>query len=288
MWKNKVENMIRMRQNGKKFTDSNDAVVGVFVAILLIGLIFAVIAMVQTVYVPTWMEQKEAEHMDAVANQFSQLKFAIDTQAINHAQNIPLSTSITLGSKELPFLTSSRAFGSLEILSNAYKVTITNDTESFSYPLGIVRYSSTNAYFLDQSYIYENGALILSQFPGSVMSVQPAFSVVDNTDLSFTIIDILEIGGKTSASGYGTYPVQTKFLHADPPLVITDVENITIDTSYQNAWHIFLDTVLTRSKLEFNIITDAPEGITVTFPDKPNLVLNVIGINAQIAPGWVE
>ena len=65
----------------KKFKNSDDAVVGIIVAILLIGLIILVISILQTVFIPNWMKQIEAEHMDEVADQFSQLKFAIDIQS---------------------------------------------------------------------------------------------------------------------------------------------------------------------------------------------------------------
>ena len=64
--------------NIKDLNNSDDAVVGIIVAVLLIGLILVVISIFQTVFIPNWMEQIEAEHMDDVAQQFSQLKFAID------------------------------------------------------------------------------------------------------------------------------------------------------------------------------------------------------------------
>ena len=99
----------------KNLKNKDDAVVGVIIAVLLVGLILSIIVIIQTVFVPSWMEQIEAEHMDDVANQFAMLKFAIDTQSLTGI-NIPITTSITLGNKELPYFTSSRAFGFLRIL----------------------------------------------------------------------------------------------------------------------------------------------------------------------------
>ena len=61
-------------------TLTNHAVVGVVSAVLLVGLIVSVVALIQKEYVPKIMKQQEADHMDDVYNQFAQLKYAIDSQ----------------------------------------------------------------------------------------------------------------------------------------------------------------------------------------------------------------
>lgn len=93
----------------------NKGQVGVIVAILVVSLLVAVLVIIQTVYVPQWMKEREAEHMDNVANQFADLKYSLDLQAAQRSSS-PLINSITLGSKELPYFVSSRAFGSLYIV----------------------------------------------------------------------------------------------------------------------------------------------------------------------------
>ncbi|MCD6262211.1 MAG: hypothetical protein J7J52_04230, partial [Deltaproteobacteria bacterium] len=80
----------------------NKGQVGVIVAILVVSLLVAVLVIIQTVYVPQWMKDREAEHMDNVANQFADLKYSLDLQASQRSLS-PLINSITLGSKELPF-----------------------------------------------------------------------------------------------------------------------------------------------------------------------------------------
>jgi len=286
--------MNKIRRKIIKLRDSNEGVVGIFVALLLIGLFIVVISFVQTVYVPQWMKEKEAEHMDQVANQFSQLKFAIDTLSVAAQQYSPISSPITLGSKEMPFLSSSRAYGSLDILPNEYKITITdNNAETVSYALGSIKYDSTNAYYMDQSYVYENGALILSQHSGDLIAVKPAFSILEKKDLSLNLIRLSGIGGKTSASGYGTYPVQTKFYSSSSSL-INHVSQITIYNSYTNAWKNFFNDFLSGSALDYSIDNTADnDGITITFfdtvdADLPELTFKVTDIEIQISPGWVQ
>jgi len=285
--------MKKIRKKILKFKDSNEAVTGVFVAVLFIGLIFAVIATIQTVYVPKWMEQKEAEHMDSVANQFAQLKSVIDTQSLSK-QRIPISTSITLGSNELPFLTSSKSYGSVDIMINDYNIEITNATEIFSYPISTIKYSSENAYYLDQSYIYENGALILSQTHGSAMSINPSFFIDKDIDVDalFYIVKISGIGEKTSVSGYGTCPVKTIFSESSNK-TIPDVQTINIKSNYQNVWKIYLENTLEKSGLTYTVdfyITSDENGVTVDFTRSlnVNLVLEFLEIEAQLSPGWIE
>ena len=119
-----------------KLKETDNALVGIVVTFLLIGLIVSVVSIVQTVYIPKWMQQTESEHMDEVADQFAQLKSAIDIQGtIGTMQPVhtPISTAITLGSRELPFLKSTRAFGSLGILSDtSYRVVITGKNGEIS------------------------------------------------------------------------------------------------------------------------------------------------------------
>ena len=102
----------------KSIKNSDDGVVGIIVAILLIGLLLAVITIVQTVFVPNWMENIEADHMDVISGQFDQLKFAIDIQSALELTDVPISVPITLGSSDLPILNSARAYGLIEIMEN--------------------------------------------------------------------------------------------------------------------------------------------------------------------------
>lgn len=279
----------------RKLTENNDAVVGIIVAFLITGLIVIVLSVVQTVYVPKWMEQNEADHMETVADQFSQLKFAIDTQSALKKPNTPISTSITLGNKEMPFLMSARSYGSLEIISDEYVITVENQTKIDSYEIGLIKYSSVNTYFLNQDYIYENGAVILCQDDGNTMQIKPSFSadMQDETTLTFTITNIDTVGGKKSINGYGTYPIQTEYPKNDNSQEESyeNVEKLRIDTNYQNAWECYINKTLINSGLiydsDYSVDCDS-NGVIIKFLDTTHLDLKIIDINAQISPGWIE
>ena len=243
-----------MRRGKKNTTDH--AVVGVVTAILIIGLIVAVISLVQTIYVPKVMEQRESEHMDKVAEQFTYLTSVIDEQAADRTTSIPIATSITLGSKELPYMMSIKAFGSLEIKDKARSITVISPSEIKTFPIGIITYSSTNAYFLDQTYTYEAGAMIVSQTSeGNLMMVRPnffvAYNIIDDTlDITFDVVNISSVGEKTIAAGYGTYPIQTEY-DTISYKNITNANSINITTPNSNAWFLYINQSMINAGLEY-------------------------------------
>jgi len=289
--------MIKKVRRIKKLWDENEGVVGIVVAVLLLGLFISIITTIQTIYVPAWMEQKEAEHMENVANQFSMLKFAIDTQIISE-KPMPISTSIELGSKEMPFFLSSKSYGSLEILEDEFGLSVNNSVgDVFDYSFGTIKYSSKNAYFLNQDYIYEGGAIIMNQLKGNVMTILPSFSAdLDpyTTDiiLEFNIINISRVKDKTSVSGFGTYPIKTRFSNSSSPVSITAVTSISINTSYISAWENFFNRTLNEIDLEYLThfsITSNNNGLKLDFQPilSVNLVIKVYEIIAEVGPGWV-
>jgi hypothetical protein len=280
-----------------KLKNADHAVVGVVTAVLLIGLIVAVVSLIQTIYIPKIMEEREAEHMDKVSEQFTYLTSVIDGQAADQSQNLPVATSITLGSKELPYMLSIKAFGTIEILDSARQINISlaNGT-AYSYPVGVISYSSINGYFLDQTYTYEAGAMIVSQSQGNLMMVRPNFFIdYDQTqnilNISFTLINISSVGQKTIASGFGTYPIQTEFHQVAHNETFTDVTAVRIMTPFSNAWFVYLESVL-QSALDGNNYDLTDTGDALVLDNFSSLTVNVfftmIDIHAQIGPGWVE
>jgi hypothetical protein len=275
---------------------SDNAVAGIVTAILIVGLLVIVISLIQTIYVPKWMEGKESEHMNQVADQFSRLKYAIDIHSSTKMTNTPISTSITLGSKELPYLMSIRAFGSLEIEDGRCVITITNDEITpYSYSVGTIKYSSENAYYVDQEYIYECGAVILSQSLGNTLLIKPSFSVElqDTIAIYFNVVNVIPIAGKDRISGFGTYPIQTEYLSSNATTKINNIESILIETKYTTTWNSYIESTVIKAGLfdtEYTITVVDGESVKLDFSgtDNVSMNLNYIEIGSQIAPGWIE
>jgi hypothetical protein len=283
----------------KSIRKKDEAVAGIVVAVMIVGLVLAVISIIQTIYIPKWMESREAEHMGVVSNQFSDLKYTIDTQ-IALKQDVPVSTSITLGSRELGFFISNKAFGRLALISDGCAlriVRVAGDTYEDNY--GILRYTSENAYFLNQIYNYEIGGIVLNQTEGAVFIIKPEFTAQYNAstrvaNLSLTCIDLIPNDEKTSISGYGTYPVRTEYL-TETNTSITSIRTFTIMTPYATIWYTLLNTTLADANLVKNTdytITKTTDQVTITFNTPPlntvNFMLIKVQIAAQITPGWSD
>ena len=237
----------------RKICNSEEGVVGIIVAVLLIGLMVSVVSLIQLIYVPDWMEQREAEHMDVVAAQFSQLKFAIDTQNANKQENITIATSITLGSKELPYWMSLRAFGHLAILSDAFILKINNISSSSQFLIGAIKYSSSNGYFLNQDFIYEGGAIITNQAEGNILSIKPSFPAIKKMNnqlyINLDLINISGVGGKLSGSGYGTTAIQTEYSGLQTAQIFEPVRSIEITSKYSYSWYLYMNWTLENQGL---------------------------------------
>ena len=287
-----------MRLKTRKMDE--EAVVGIVVTVLLIGLAVSVTVMVNNVYVPQWTEQQEAAHMDQVANQFASFKQNVDLQAMI-GQETSLSSWFTLGSQELPILGSGRTFGRLALFEDQYNMTIHSDndeSEIFTYSLGSLKFEAGNSYFVPQHYTYENGALILQQYDANMLIGKPTFFVTTyGQNLSFTIIDLNSTLGKRTASGYGITAVQTQVKDIENQ-VITLVKNLTVHTNYPYAWTIALNSTLKEVDSGFGSddyhITRSADSVTLSFidtgkdPAYPNLNIKKVKMFTQIAPGWIE
>ena len=281
-----------------RIINSDEAVVGIVVTVLIIGLILSVLVMVNTVYVPQWTEGKEAAHMEEVANQFTQLKYALDLQSIAN-DSTTMSTSIVLGSREIPFFNSGRTYGSLEIEDNSCNIIVNRNgtSTSYSYLSDSIKYSSGNSRFVDQSYIYQAGALILNQLESSIVYGMPSFFVTTwGENMSFTIVNISGISGKTFVSGYGTYPIYTKCITSETTIddPITNVTNITVVTEYPNAWKTVFNNSLisyTYNGIEYSFDESYSDRIIIEFSDDEgdyyNLFVKEVKISAQIAFGLI-
>lgn len=407
--------------------------VGVVVAILMVSLVVAVIVIIQVYYVPNWMKEKEAEHMDTVANQFSNLKFSIDLQTLAQI-DVPITNSITLGSKELPYFISARAFGSLNVLpsansnfsvavsatgakvkeqqtpssspienitsveefeltlqsladgdtynvsvqgNKALQVTVFNETTGFrialktldggneifnqtiaaalpneeytinlldenykfatdvlsemtdvftisyngsapgnfrlvcqqysdgnvddEYELGTIQYQSENAYFVDQTYIYEGGAVIISQSDGNAITSPPFFSASNVTTqhvFNMSLVDVQGLPGKRNAGGYGTYAIRTNYSSTEYLNFKAGSVTLTITTDYPEAWGRYINTTLNASgmrwRTDYNLTVGGNEVVVLLYGPSVDgatditFSLQKITIYAQVGPGWVS
>jgi hypothetical protein len=283
----------------REFGTHTQAVAGVIEALLMVALVAIIISMIQLVYIPQVMEQKEAEHMDQVFNQFSTMKSMIDLQAMTQS-SAPISSMLTLGSRELPYFITAKAYGELSTQEDSvYKITMNPPLQSGDVPLTSIQYEADNSYFVDQSYILEGGGIIVDQPDGTaVMRADPSISAENKTStitLHFDLPHVVGVAGKTSTYGDGKCFVRTNYSSNQMypnPIPINGI--IRIYTEYVSAWNESLYNMLgmyvTNNIIDIYPVTADPVSyIEIKAVSKGiDLELNVIEMFVQIGPGEIR
>ncbi len=280
---------------GKRdIVESNEAVVGIVVTVLLIGLVLSVTVMINNVYVPQWVEREEVTHMDQVSQQFSQLKYAIDMQSMIEGST-SVSTGITLGNREIPFFNAGRSYGSLTIDPNSCIFTV-NWTDAGNplskiYSTDSIIYSSGNSYYVDQDYVLQGGALILNQDRTNVLLAKPSIIVDKDINglitINFTLNNIQGVEGKTAGGGFGTYEVFTQVTESSMNLTkYYTIDNITIETAYPEAWNSSIRRSFFQPGLLINqTVKTLPNKLIITFNEYYPITINSIEIKTEIGFG---
>lgn len=289
----------------KVFKVSEQAVAGVIEAMLLVALIAIIMSTIQLIYIPQMMEQRESEHMDTIANQFSSLNTVMNIQSIAQS-DMPVFSIVTLGSKELPYFITGPAAGELSIpQEECIVINVTSSHNSFILSLNSIKFKSYNLYFVDQTYIIEAGAIIVKQpNSNSVMRVDPSLSVKNENGiitLKFFMLNITGTPGKKSTHGYGRCFVRTSYLN-NYSFFIANITSIRINTKYPEAWNDSLYDMLNS----YGIIWYTGNGTWDGYVDidqkisyveiivksmyniQFDLYLEITDISTQIGAGWIK
>ena len=132
--------------------------------------------------------------------------------------------------------------------------------------MGTVSYMSSNNYFVDQKYMYENGALILSQEEYSLMRLSPQINLrkIDNGgNISLDINSININGPKRSISSNSVEELNLRTNKKDSldwkEEVFTRVE-ITVESSHPLAWEKFFERLAIDAGLDPLVEYSVSEG----------------------------
>lgn len=284
-----IYNMVMGLLDGE--TRDSLGVAGVIEALLLVALVAVIVSTIQLVYIPDIMEQKEADHMDDIENQFAYLKSTIDLQIILQ-RDIPISSPITLGSRELPYFVTARAIGEIEILDKNSSGIETDFISNI--PLTSIKYQAINAYYIDQAYILEGGGVILKQYNGEAMKIDPILSFQNETSeirINWIIPQFISTIGKNSTEGYKTCYIRTNY--TGETTYGGQTSYIKIYTNYLNAWNSSLNRIFDEAIRNGYIhvykdpISD-PKCVCIK-PGSKNIYVTftIARIGAQIGPGVI-
>ena len=232
---------------------------------LLVFLTF--MSLIVNQYVPVWMKDSEAAHMNGAIGQFGGMKGAIDLQILGAqmAQNsgqifLPTtaSSAVTLGLDGVPIF-SSPTLGQLTADPDlgpwsvffAYRVGPSPGvlTRVWQNASGQIDLFVGNRYFIPQHVVYENGAVIRAQSDGQVIRAEPTFQATksgSNLTLAFQLVNLYGQGGLV---GTTTEVVNTKVFGVSLQ-TYTDVAStiyVNHTSAYSLAWYSFLNASLSSA-----------------------------------------
>ena len=248
----------------------NDEGVASTVGTIMALMVFlAFLSMFTNQYVPVWMEENEASHMNVVYGQFATLKQSVDLQIqaglILGSSPVQIFSPIKLGADGIPMFAAptpgylsvyrSSSYDNVSFSFNASASIVNYE----SYTGGTIKMFAPNRYYVEQELAYENDALILKQPDGQYMKANPQFVVNPSGAYSYHIsyaqLDIR--GDDNSYVGYGTRGVQTTLKAASS----TTFTNITAGshpylcinhtTWYEGAWNSSFNYTLAEAGMVY-------------------------------------
>jgi hypothetical protein len=265
----------------KQFFKSESAVSTVVSFVLLLGLFVTVLAVFNAHYIPEWKADAEKAHMDDVYDDMSQLKARADmlslssrlASSLDENSTISLSVPIKMGGGDIPIVGPTKSSGVLSVNDNIYKIDITgrNSTGSFiplgSYDLGTIGYSSNNGYYVDQTFAYENGAVIVSQRERSLMKLSPSFSIKNQSGSLLEVdLTLMEIAGdRVVITSNGIEEIKLTSNNWVEEFNSTKNESLTnltisMNTSYPSAWAKYLNDSAKSEDLAYPSDYNVDEG----------------------------
>ncbi len=249
---------------------------------LLVFLTF--MSLIVNQYVPVWMKDSEASHMDGTVGQFADLKGAIDFQVLGAimAQNagsvfVPSTASspVTMGIDGVPIFSGPTA-GYLTSSPTCSGPSQCSWTVAFNYTIngvpisvaptasGQIDLSVLNRYYPTGDIAYDNGAVIRSQSDGQVIVAAPVLNAArSGSNLTFAF-ELINLYGSGSASGTTTQIVNTNVFGVNQQTysnVASSGNGITIwhYSTYALAWFNFFNSTLAS-----NLKVATPTSYTVT------------------------
>jgi hypothetical protein len=247
-----------------------DAVASTVGTIMALLVFLTFLSLIVNQYVPVWMKDSEASHMNGALGAFGGLKGAIDLQILaaeaartsgTHYIPVTASSAVGLGVDGVPIF-SGPTIGALRAIPDAGSFTV-----QFSYipnklvpsqvatvnesSSGAVQLDVGNRYFIQQTIAYENGAVIRYQNDGQTIRAQPTFVVVktNNTlDVSFGLVSLYGTG---LVSGTSTEVVNTQVFAFDRQDYSGLTSNAAVwvnhTSAYGLAWYRFVNATLANA-----------------------------------------
>jgi len=262
--------------------------------VLLLALIVVALSLYQIYGVPAAGREDEIAHMNAVKDRFVDYKIALDGLWVNERSGVLLSTAFDLGTGAaktgggaftIPILTPAGSGGTVSVKSGGAKLKIEAGEKSATIPLGSLSYTSSNNYWVDQTWTYQMGAVFLSQDGGTAVRVGPSIAATKtgNDNIALSVVPI-RLDGSATIAGSGPVRVETRMRWSEPFPLNGEYDEVNLfveagDLVTAGAWERAFGEVRQRAQNEGvdpSRLSIERSGNTVTLNIQPQIGKKVI------------
>jgi hypothetical protein len=298
---------LKVIKPASKFLQSESAVSVAVAAALLLGIMVIFITNIQVYHVPQWKEDAEYAHMSEVFEDMSRLKYNLDLlsmgMAVSPDSEITLNSPLRMGGGNLPFVDRMKSGGTLTLDSEGCKLSATiaynNSTNEYvpsAGPLdcGALSYRATNSRYLDQTYCYENGAMVVAQEGQSFMKLYPGITLEKGGgSVNMSLNTICLEGGDWILSSNSVEDIRLIPETREPKYDITGLENfynvtsvsLTIFTDYPEAWETYFNTTAENENLwdtDYNLSSNSSAVVFYLAPTGEDLNVKIYSTSITV------
>lgn len=267
--------------------DDEDGVAATVGTIMSILVFLTFMGVFTSQIVPAWMSDNESMHMTEAIQQIVSLKSNIDGLIADYSNSLlastPIVVPVTLSSPGIPVFAGPTA-GILSFLPETISGRPSFNSSFTSGDLeandghtgGELRLYSPNRYYVEQSIIYEGGAVIVNQSDGEFIISGIGLSVAEYAGGKVVqMTQISMVGLNRTVGGIGAKMVNANLLFASTMEYESpagDEVTITIATKHGNAWVNYFRKALnsTSSALEYGTDFLVPNPTFYDFPGTVN------------------
>ncbi len=252
----------------KKDSEGVASVVGTILALIVF---LSILGIFTNHFVPAMMTSNEHQHDNTVVSQLSQFKQGVDNllmdSTTSQVSTLSSFAPVTLGSSGVPMFAvgtqsqmnvipqSGSTFPYFDVSFNYNVPGITGTYHLSSTSGGGVVVNIPNRYYVPQSVLYENDAVLLGQSNGQLMLSDPGFAVSSEGGTHLSLLE-LSLATPTASnmtySGTNTVSLTSGLLTYSDNYYTTSsasVITVTVGTPFPYAWLGFVNSTFSQANL---------------------------------------
>lgn len=282
----------RRYRRSRRLRDARRGVVSVVGTLLSLLVFFALFGVFLTQYVPLWMTDNESQFTSQAQVSFADLKSNIDTQVALRSPPV-FATPFQMASQGIPLIaqptsaTMNFVPSQPGVYDNVSMAVGPGGGGPFyqNFTLGTLQLQIPNRYYSQETFEYEDDAVIMSQADTHQVVSFPAPVTINvtGTQVGVTLVLLQLYGNASQTVSTGSQEVYSHFINAQS---FTETRGtpfaarFQLGTHYPCAWSTFLSSTLVNSGIGASNYVLSPSTCTAANGLAHQVSLRFLGVNS--------